>query len=428
MTIISVPAGIHAAICDSLAQTNLPLTCCINFWEQEEIQIQGAQADSSLVLRIHHPGVIRDALLKRDPLVFADAYLNGFFDFSGSIESLIVLFRRLSHINISLSQQLRVWLEALSLPPLPTDNNGAVVPQQRQVAQSQACDRASIQHHYDVGNDFYRLWLDPYMVYTCAHYEQADMSLADAQAAKLDLICRKLRLQPGETLLDVGCGWGALLRWAAKHYGIKGYGITLSQEQVAYSQQQIAAEGLSDRLTVDLLDYRNLPPQLTFDKVVAIGIIEHIGQKNYPIFFNHILSVLKPGGLFLNHGITASHEAQGTTIGERFINRYVFPNGELVRISTILTAMEDAGWEIVDVDAWRPHYAKTLRHWVANFDQAIAPVIAQVGERQAQIWRLYLVGSALAFETNDTGLYQVLVQRQSDRHWHLPLTRKGWLC
>lgn len=424
--------GIKELIHQSLVQSDLPLKCCIHFWDQEKIEIAGTPNSSpsltwqTLTLQIRHPGVLRELILKRDPLVFVDAYLNGFFDFSGSIESLILLFRCLPLLTLSPTQKLRVWLEALSLPALPLAPPIPV--QQRQVAQSQECDRASIQHHYDVGNEFYRLWLDPQLVYTCAHYDHAEMNLADAQTAKLDLICRKLQLQPGETLLDAGCGWGALLRWAVKHYGVKGYGITLSEEQVAFNRQQIAAEGLTGQLQVELLDYRDLPQQPSFDKAVAIGMIEHVGRKNYPIYFNRLLSVLKPGGLFLNHGITATHEAQGQTIGERFMHRYLFPNGELVRLSTILTATEDAGWEIVDVDAWRPHYALTLRDWAANFDRAIAQVTELMGDRQPQLWRLYLFGSALAFENNDMGLYQVLLRKQGDRHWNLPLTRQGWLC
>jgi cyclopropane-fatty-acyl-phospholipid synthase len=279
-----------------------------------------------------------------------------------------------------------------------------------------------------LGNDFYQLWLDPHWVYTCAHYEQPDMSLADAQEAKLDLICRKLRLQPGETLLDVGCGWGSLLRWAAKHYGVKGYGITLSEEQVRLNQKFIAEEGLGDRLQVELRHYCELPAQPTFDKIVAIGIIEHVGQKNYPLFFNRMMSLLKPGGLFLNHGITATREGHGKTLGERFINRYFFPNGDLVRISTILTAMEDAGLEIVDLDAWRPHYAKTLRHWAEQFDCAIDQIVSFIDDRHILLWHLYFMGCALGFENNAMGLYQVLARRQCDRHWNLPLTRDGWLC
>ena len=265
-------------------------------------------------------------------------------------------------------------------------------------------------------------------VYSCAHFDNDSMDLATAQERKLDLICQKLRLQPGETLLDVGCGWGALLRWAVEHYGVKGYGITLSAEQLAFNQAQIQTLGWGDRLQVELRDYRDLPQQPTFDKAVSIGMVEHVGLKNYATYFNQIMASLQPGGLFLNHGITASREWRGRSLGERFINRYIFPNGELVRLSTTLVAMENAGWEIADVDAWRPHYAKTLRHWAHNLEQALDQVIELVGERQARLWWVYLLGSAMAFENNDMGIYQVLLRRQCDRTWDLPLSRSGWVC
>jgi cyclopropane-fatty-acyl-phospholipid synthase len=410
----------------ALSAIHLPLNYQVHFWDGTSLKWQDTNSHyPPLTVTIHHPGVIRSLILKRDPLVLADAYLNGYIDIDGDVEALVLLFRNLPSLQITTAQKLRLWIEALSLPSLPTAE--AAEAQQRQVAASPERDRAAIQHHYDVGNDFYQLWLDPHLVYTCAHYETPDISLAEAQQAKLDLICRKLRLQPGETLLDVGCGWGALLRWAVKHYDVKGYGITLSEEQVAFNQKMIETEGLEDQLRVELRHYCELPDQAQYDKLVAIGIIEHVGQKNYPLYFNRMLSLLKPGGLFLNHGITATREGYGRTIGERFINRYFFPNGDLVRLSTILTAVEDSGWEVVDVDSWRLHYAKTLRHWAENFDRAIDQVAGLIGERQILFWRLYFIGCALAFEQNATGLYQVLLRRQGDREWNLPLTRDEWL-
>jgi cyclopropane-fatty-acyl-phospholipid synthase len=422
----SLPLGIHDFIQDVFSAVPLPLSYQVCLWDGTMLKEQVASSVySPLKVTIRHPGVIRSLILKRDLLVLADAYLNGYLDLEGDAESLVLLFRNFPALQLSLAQKLKLWGEALSLPALP--NTDVDIAKERQVAESPESDRDAIQHHYDVGNDFYRLWLDPHLVYTCAHYEHPEMSLADAQTAKLDLICRKLQLQPGETLLDVGCGWGALLRWAVKHYGVKGYGITLSEEQVAFNQKMIEAEGLGDSLQVELRHYCELPAQPQYDKLVAIGIIEHVGRKNYPLYFSRMLSLLKPGGLFLNHGITASHEGRGQTIGERFINRYFFPNGDLVQISTILKAMEDIGWEIVDLDAWRPHYAKTLRHWCENFDRAINQVAGLIGERQILFWRLYFIGCALAFEQNAMGLYQVLLRRHEDHAWNLPLNRKDWL-
>jgi len=426
-TITTIPSGIRDAIRDILTGINLPLECRINFWDADQLQVSAASTDNAapLILRFRHPGVIRAILLKQDPLVLADAYLKGFFEISGKLEALILLFRQMSHVQLQPAKRLRAWLEALTLPPLPelaspdTPFSSLPFPE---------TDRQAIQHHYDVGNAFYRLWLDSHLVYSCAHFEHPDMSLDQAQAAKLDLICHKLRLQPGETLLDVGCGWGALLRWAVTHYGVQGYGITLSDKQLAFNRQQIEVQGLGDRLQVELLDYRDLPQHPTFDKAVSVGMIEHVGKKNYPTYFDRIRTSLKPGGLFLNHGITATHEWDGSSLGERFINRYIFPNGELTRLSTTLTVAEDHGWEVVDVDGWRPHYAKTLRHWAANLDRRLDQVTELIGKRETLLWQIYLLGSALAFENNDMGIYQVLLRPQADREWNLPLTRAGWLC
>lgn len=425
MVLTSVPGAIRAAIRESLLAANLP-QCRIDFWDRDQLQIEGmAETSPPLVLRIQHPGVIRALFWHRDPLVLAEAYLNGFFDFSGTLEGLVRFFRGMPRPKLPAGLLLRAWVEAMTLPALP--NQRSIATSQKTINHDPDQDQAAIQHHYDVGNQFYRLWLDPHMVYSCAHFDHEAMDLATAQEHKLDLICRKLRLQSGETLLDVGCGWGALLRWAAKHYGVKGYGITLSEQQWAFNQAQLEADGLADRVQVELRDYRDLPRQPTFDKAVSIGMVEHVGLENYPVYFEQVLATLKPGGLFLNHGITASQEGQGTSLGERFINRYIFPNGELVRLSTTLMEAEAAGWEVVDVDGWRPHYAKTLRHWGHNLEQCLDRAVELVGERQARLWWLYLIGSAMAFEENHMGIYQVLLRRQCDRTWNLPLSRADWL-
>lgn len=426
-TTTTLPENIRDSIQSALTQVNWPLNCTLNFWEEDRLRVvTGSPETPALTLNIQHPGVIRALYMQRDPLVLADAYLDGFVDFVGPIEELIHLFRQLPQVKIGVGKWLPAWLEALTLPALPDLTQPRSHPDS--VAHTPARDRAAIRHHYDVGNAFYRLWLDSRLVYSCAYFASPDMDIDTAQAAKLDRICQKLRLQPGETLLDVGCGWGALLRWAAEHYGVRGYGITLSEEQQAFAQQQIEAAGLADRIQVDLRDYRDLPSDPTFDKAVSIGMVEHVGLKNYPTYFNRVRAALKPGGLFLNHGITSSQAWNGQSIGERFIQRYIFPDGELVRLSEMTAAMEDAGWEVIDVDGWRPHYAKTLRHWADRLTQAWEQAVALVGPRRVQLWRLYLLGSALAFEHNDMGIYQVLLQPQRDRAWNLPLTREGWLC
>jgi len=228
-------------------------------------------------------------------------------------------------------------------------------------------------------------------------------------------------------LLDIGCGWGAMLRWAAKNYGIKGYGITLSEKQVAYNQKRIKEEGLEEQLDVKLLDYRDLPNTPTFDKIVSIGMIEHVGLKQYPPYFQKAYQCLKPGGLFLNHGITATDQWNGSSVGERFINRYIFPDGELIQLTLMLREAEKARWEVVDVDNWRPHYALTLRRWADNLAQAKTDAVQLIGERLYNLWQLYLIGCAIGFENNQMGIYQTLLRRKADKQWDLPLIRQGWL-
>ncbi|MBD1891250.1 class I SAM-dependent methyltransferase [Coleofasciculus sp. FACHB-SPT9] len=425
MSYSSVPTGIRDILSERFSL--LPLKFCIDCWGTDKIMTNETFDDSlpQLTLQIHHPGVIRTLILSQDPLVLAEAYLRGFLDFTGNIDDLMLL-EALSFSQCDRSKAIKAWMEALSLPQLPL-SQPEKSPWQKLIAHSRDRDLAVVQYHYDVGNDFYRLWLDPLLVYSCAYFEHPQMSLQEAQQAKLDLICRKLQLKPDEYLLDIGCGWGALLRWAVTHYGVKGYGITLSKEQLAFNQQAIAKEGLDTQLKVELLDYRNLPQTPTFDKIVSVGMVEHVGIKNYPIYFQSAFSTLKPEGLFLNHGITASEKWDGSSLNERFVQRYIFPDGELSRLSDSLAVAEERGWEIVDVDAWRMHYAKTMRCWAANLDAVMEKAIALSSERKVRLWRLYLIGFALAFEQNHMGLYQVLLRRRADKAWKLPFTRKDWL-
>jgi len=396
----------------------------IKFWEGETLAL-GTAGESSVKLIFHHPGVLRSLILKRDPLVLTEAYLNGWFDFQGDMETVVSLGQHLPWKGLKRSQGIKVWLQSLRLPRLPLKVNPES--SRNREVHSKERDRAAIQHHYDVGDDFYQLWLDPWMVYSCANFENPLMSLAQAQERKLDLSCRKLKLEPGDKLLDIGCGWGAMLRWAAKNYGIKGYGITLSEKQVEHNRKCIKEEGLEDQLQVELLDYRDLPKEPTFDKIVSIGMIEHVGLKQYPAYFQSAYQCLKPGGLFLNHGITATDPWYGTSAGERFINRYIFPDGELIQLTLMLREAEKARWEVVDVDNWRPHYALTLRRWADNLVKAKTEAVQLIGEKLYKIWQFYLVGCAIGFENNQMGIYQTLLRRKEDTQWNLPLTRQGWL-
>ena len=288
-------------------------------------------------------------------------------------------------------------------------------------AHTPARDAAQIQFHYDVSDAFYALWLDPRRVYSCAYYRETGMTLAQAQEAKLDHICRKLMLRPGERFLDIGTGWGALLLWAAEHYGVDATGITLSKNQHAHVQQLIDEKGLGQRVRIELRDYRDLPEDRPFDKIASVGMFEHVGQANMNAYFGKIMRLLLPGGLVLNHGITAGgleHRQLGAGMGD-FIEKYIFPGGELLHVSAVLEHLANAGLEMVDTENLRPHYGRTLWDWSdaleARLDEARNVLAADGGPERAEktlrAYRLYLAGSAMSFEQGWIALHQVLATR-----------------
>ncbi len=275
-------------------------------------------------------------------------------------------------------------------------------------------DAKQIQFHYDLSDDFYALWLDPRRVYSCAYFRSPDMALAQAQEAKLDHICRKLQLKPGERFVDIGAGWGGLLLWAAEHYGVDATGITLSKNQHAYVNQLIEQKGLSGRVRMQLLDYRKLDASKPFDKIASVGMFEHVGRAQLDGYFARLRQLLAPGGLVMNHGITAGgvDNAQlGHGMGD-FIEKYIFPGGELTHIGRVLTHMANGGLESVDVENLRPHYARTLWAWSdsleAQLDRASQILSDERGQKALRAYRLYLAGCAAGFENGWISLYQVL--------------------
>jgi cyclopropane-fatty-acyl-phospholipid synthase len=290
-------------------------------------------------------------------------------------------------------------------------------------------DKEAISHHYDVSNEFYALWLDPRMVYSCAYFREDGDSLAQAQLQKLDHICTKLRLAPGERFLDIGCGWGALAMRAADKYGVDATGITLSENQFRLANERIRAAGLQDRCRVLLQDYRDHPGAGAYDKVASVGMFEHVGLANLPVYFDGVQRLLRERGLFLNHGITSSdvhNRAVGMGAGA-FIGRYVFPRGELPHLHRVLHEMSAQDLEVHDVECLRPHYARTLGMWSDNFERCLGAAVKASSERTARIWRLYLAGCAHAFEQRWISIYQVLASRQKQPgRANLPLTR-DWM-
>jgi cyclopropane-fatty-acyl-phospholipid synthase len=272
-----------------------------------------------------------------------------------------------------------------------------------------------VQFHYDVSDDFYALWLDPRRVYSCASFRAVDLPLAQAQEAKLEHICKKLMLRPGERFLDIGAGWGALLLWAAEHYGVRATGITLSKNQHAHVNRLIEQRGLGARVQMRLLDYRALPEGEPFDKIASVGMFEHVGRAMLPRYFDKVRRLLVPGGLLLNHGITAGgtrNSQLGAGIGD-FIERYVFPGGELLHVSHVLKVMAEQGLEGLDTENLRPHYARTLWSWSDALEARLEQANALTGDKVVRAYRLYLAGSAMAFERGWLSLHQALAARPS---------------
>ena len=298
----------------------------------------------------------------------------------------------------------------------------------RVLSHSRTRDKEQIAYHYDVSNDFYKLFLDDNLVYSCGYFRHDDRSLEQAQTDKIDHILKKVRLRAGDRLLDVGCGWGALIIRAAQQ-GAHAVGVTLSENQYAYARERIDALGLADRCEVRLQDYRDVPEVGGYDKVVSVGMFEHVGTKNLPLYFQQMRALLKDGGAMLMHGITATNPERrqvGRGAGE-FIDRYVFPDGELPHVSTVMATMAEQGLEVVDVESLRRHYAKTLAHWARRLDAHPAEAIRAAGEKRFRIWRVYLAGCGVGFRDNWMNIYQLLACKLGGPGMNpFPMTRE-WM-
>ena len=367
-------------------------------------------------------------------LGMARAYVSGDLDVVGvhpgdPYEGMVLLlramrFRRPSPADVP-SLLRSIGLTQLLPPPPPPQEH---LPRWRRLVEgfrhSPERDGRAIQHHYDVSNRFYELVLGPSMTYTCALYATGSETLEEAQHAKYDLVARKLDLQPGQRLLDVGCGWGGMVRHAAREYGVRGLGVTLSREQAEWATEKNKAEGLDHLVEVRHQDYRSVP-ETAFDAVSSIGLTEHIGIDQYPAYFGFLRDKLVPGGRLLNHSITRP-DNRPTQTGA-FIDRYVFPDGELAGSGKIIAEAQDAGLEVQHEENLRLHYAMTLAGWGANLEANWDACVAEVGEGTARVWGLYMAGSRMSFERNEIQLHQVLATRtDSDGKSHFPL-RPNWI-
>jgi cyclopropane-fatty-acyl-phospholipid synthase len=385
----------------------------------------GNPRPATIVLK--HPGALRSMLLPGTEVGLGEAYLYDDFDVEGNLESIFGLADNLAKDVNGVLTKLRTARSLLQLPTGPGHRASQRGPANlKGTRHSIERDRQAVTYHYDVSNDFYALWLDRRMVYSCAYFESTDEDLDNAQERKLDYICRKLRLRSGQRLLDIGCGWGGLVIYAAQHYGVDATGITLSQPQADLANARIAEARLTDRCRVLVRDYREVNDPNGYDALVSVGMFEHVGAKLLPAYFTQAWKLLKPRGVFLNHGI-ANRPLEGTRKGRSFSDAYVFPDGELTPISTTLRAAEEAGFEVRDVESLREHYMFTLRHWVRRLEAQHDQALQYVDEPTYRVWRLFMSGSAYGFNVGRLNVYQALLVRPGhDGQSGLPLTRADW--
>lgn len=376
----------------------------------------------TLVLK--HPGALRRMFTSPSELTLGEAFIYDAVDIEGDIEGAFELADYLLCRDYTITDKLKLGSLLTKLSAGDGLNNRRQGTSLNGALHSKERDRSAVTYHYDVSSEFYKLWLDRSLVYSCAYFKSPHIGLDTAQEQKLDYICRKLRLCPGDHILDLGCGWGGLLVHAAKHYGAYGVGITLSVPQAELARERIRCAGLADRCKVEVCDYRDLDPPQRYDQIVSVGMFEHVGEAFLPEYFQHAWSILRPGGVFLNHGIAASATYQRK--GPSFVDKCVFPDGELVPINTTLRAAESCGFEVRDVESLREHYALTLRHWIRRLEAKAEQARNIVGDVTYRIWRLYMAGSARGFATGRLNLYQVLFSKPHRGNSHLPLTREDW--
>jgi cyclopropane-fatty-acyl-phospholipid synthase len=384
----------------------------------------GAERQPRFTLVLKHPGALRAMFLSPNELTLGEAYICDDFDIEGDIEAAFELADYLLGQQRSLAENFNLNERLQKLPKSDLPRTGLHPTRFLGPAHSKDRDRQAVRYHYDLPAEFYALWLDQRMIYSCAYFATPEEDLDAAQVRKLDYICRKLRLRPGERLLDIGCGWGGLLMYAAAYCGVQAVGLTLSVPQAEVARQRLRETSLNDRCRVEVSDYRDIDNGQQYDKIVSVGMFEHVGEALLPDYFRRAWSQLRPGGVFLNHGIAycATYQRQGPS----FTDRYVFPDSELVPISTSLRAAELSGFEVRDVESLREHYAMTLHHWVRRLEAHAEEAHRVTDDTTYRIWRLYMGGAAHSFRSGRLNVYQTLLAKPLHGRSGLPLTREDW--
>jgi cyclopropane-fatty-acyl-phospholipid synthase len=397
----------------------------VELWNGEQWPAQTAEpARFKLILRT--PSAVRGLFSRADSLSFGEAFIYNHVDIKGSLLDIFVPADRLMNISWSFADKARLLSQMLAIPSPRYGRAGLFSGFGAAAHQGSAArTRAAVNYHYDHPVQFWRLWLDESLAYSCAYFNSPEETLGAAQTAKLDYICRKLRLRPGMRLLDMGCGWGALIMHAVRHYGVKAVGLTVSPEQAEVARQRIGQAGLTDRCRVEVADFFTWREPLGFDRVTSIGAAEHVPENRFDEYFRLAFESLRPSGQFLHHAISHTPSAPAR-VGRSFNHRYVFPDHFLASIGQTLTAAETVGFEIRDVESLREHYTLTLKHWLSRFEAAEEQLKRLTDETSCRVFRLYLAGTAYEFQCGRVNLHQSLLVKPQEGRSGVPLTRHDW--
>lgn len=406
-----------------LTSGDVPRDFDFRFWDGSYLGADPGCAPR-FTLVFNHPGALRRAFWPKNKLGFGEAYIFGEVDVEGDSVALLFMLRRVVSQQRSVDQHIQLFKLLHSFP----DEAGPRVPVKAPVLageqRSRERDKQAIEYSYEgPPGEFFALFLDRSLQYSCGYFARPDQDIHEAQERKLDYICRKLRLQPGERLIDIGCGWGGLIVFAAKHYGVDATGVSLSNQQIQRANQEIQRQGLADRCRAVYCHYRDIPETERFDKAVSVGFIEHVGEAMLPVYFSKVWRLLKEQGLYLNHGITMKPFTK-EELWKPFALKYVFPDGELVPITNTLHELAKVGFEIRDVESLREHYSFTLERWLERLEASRETAINLTDEVTYRIYRIYFAGSILGFRLGLFNLYQSLVIKCGETLSELPLTRE----
>jgi cyclopropane-fatty-acyl-phospholipid synthase len=423
-TIDERAARIGMSILQFLLKDYHPRDFAVRLWDGSTWDREMGQP-LRFTMAIRHPGAIRNMFSSQGERAMGRAYIYDGFDIEGDMERTFPMAEHLFRLRLSIADRLRIASQLLRLPSVTTPRLGRQPARLKGTVHSIERDREAVTYHYDTSNDFFALYLDRRMVYSSAYFAAPDEDLDSAQERKLDYICRKLRLQRGERLLDIGCGWGGLIIHAAEKYGVSALGITLSEPQVALANERIRQKGLADRCKAEVRDYRQVDGAGSFDKVASIGMVEHVGGQMLPEYFRQAWRLLRSGGVFLNHGIAYRRDPLRDD-SRSFSQAYVFPDSDPVPIDISTRIAEEVGFETRDVECLREHYMLTLRHWIRRLESHHEEAVRLTNEATYRVWRLFMSVSAYAFATGMYNVYQSLLVKPDRGKSGLPLTRSDW--